>query len=103
MCVTLFIQHSSPPLPLQEPTPEPVAEPEPEPEPTSPVDGGEYGKTFTGDGTYYAPTDAGNCGYKGNVLGMYSGMIPSERKRRSLGGVSWLCYNMYAVRWWVVL
>lgn len=74
------------------PDPQPVASPEHGPQQ---VVGGHYGTTlasdvsygtkFTGDATYYGSTTEGNCGFKGNVPGMYSGMIPSETKTEEIG------------------
>lgn len=43
---------------------------------TSPVSGGQYGQSFSGDGTYYGETDGGHCSYGASPPGMYSGMIP---------------------------
>ena len=44
--------------------------------------GGMYGTTYSGDATYYGYTTGGNCAYKGNVPGMYDGMIPSEKRQK---------------------
>ncbi len=55
------------------------------PESTDEVSGGMYGSVYSGDATYYGFTTEGNCNYKGNVPGMYDGMIPSEKTRRWCG------------------
>lgn len=39
------------------------------------ISNGDYGKTFSGDGTYYGGTDNGNCAIRRPIPGMYAGMI----------------------------
>eukprot|EP00752_Nemacystus_decipiens_P013639 g12092.t1 len=80
--------------PMEAPTPEPTPEPSPEtpapqpvasPEPQQPVSGGQYGQTYTGEGTYYGFTTDGNCAYRDTVPGMYDGMIPIALNNEQYG------------------
>eukprot|EP00752_Nemacystus_decipiens_P013640 g12093.t1 len=54
------------------PAPQPVASPDPQ----QPVGDGQYGQTYTGEGTYYGFTTDGNCAYRSLVPSMYQDMIP---------------------------
>ena len=69
------------------PTPDPTPKPVDQPVSPGPI-GGQYGKTYSGDATYYGFSTGGNCAYKGTVAGLYGGMIPSEKSKKGERNVS---------------